>query len=297
MATGETYTQANGLKQSYLNLMKLIAKDRTPLTSKYFKKGTKPVSRVHLFSVDTTTTPTAVADVATIEGAELTASAPDAFTQNENYVEDFRIVKHVSTVQQAVEYMGVDNFLSKQEEKALLQLAINQEYAIINSTGAAGASATARQMRGLAYWATASGNTATAAAASATETPVNSVLEQMYSDGCPADLVIAAPATKRAMDAWTANGATRYIMVKDKEVTATVNVYDSTYGRVALLMHTLCPAKSIFAVMADAFKISYLTEPKITPLGRVSGGFKFEAEVNSTLEVVAPLGCGKVTIS
>jgi hypothetical protein len=151
-------------------------------------------------------------------------------------------------------------------------------------------------MRGLAYWATESGNTATGVA-SASETPVNAVLEDIYEDGVPADLVIAAPSVKRAMDAWTANGATRYIMVKDKEVTATVNVYDSTYGRVALLMHTLCPTTAIYAVVADGFKISYLTEPKITPLGRVSGGYKFECEVNSTLEVVAPLGCGKVTIS
>jgi len=296
MATGNTYNQSSGLKQSYLNLMKLVAKDKTPLSSKYFKKGTRAISRVHQFTVDKTVRPTAMADVIQIEGAAITAAAPADFTQNENYVQNLRIVKHISTVQQAVEYFGVDNYLSKVEEKALLQLAIDQEYSVINGVGASGASGTARQMRGLAHWGSASGNTATALA-SATETAVNDVLEAMLLDGTQADLLVCSTGNKRNIDVWTALGATRFLNVQEKEKVATINVYEGSFGRIELLMHSLCPDTAIYLVARDGVKMSFMTEPKITPLGRVSGGYAFEAEVNSTLEVNDPDAVGVVTVS
>lgn len=306
MATGETYTASAALKQSYLKSMLLVAKSETPLISKYLGKGTKPVNKVHYFAVDKIAYPTS--NNASVEGAELyqsgantvattASSVPANVTENFNYTQIIKKVMTISGTQQAVEYNGIGNYLAHQEKKALKTIAMDLEYAVMLAPGAAGDATTARQMRGIGYWAENVGTTATATS-TATETGVNTVLQAMFLDGSAADLLIVEPTYKKIIDAWTANGATRYIMTSEKEVVATVNVYDSTYGRIILQMHAiLASSGKIMIIKKDAFKISYLREPKIEVLGKNGDGWAFQAIMEATLECVDPDGAGQLTVS
>jgi hypothetical protein len=300
MAVGNTFNEGTGLKQSLLDVMLLIVKDKVTLVNK-LKEGKKPLQPVHYFDVDTIAKPSS--NNAAVEGASYTGVEPADFTQNYNVTQIIRKNYSISGTMEASEYAGVKSRLAYEKKKALKQIGLDLEYAIINATGATGASGTAREMRGLAYWgsantaATATASSGTALGSTAGESVVTDILEALYELGSPANTILMSAASKRQIDKWTANGATRFYMVESGKMNAMINVYESSFGRVELMMNTFVPDTAIYPMDTEAVKISYLRKPMTGALAKTADSMDFEALLEATVEVPNPYGVGLITLS
>ena len=296
---GNTYDNATGLKQSLLDAMKLIVRDKAPLI-KRLGMGMKPKQKNHLFDVDYVAQPTA--NNASVEGADAVESTPADFTQNTNYTQIVREDYKISGTMEASEYAGVKSQLAYQKKKSLKKIGIDLEYAIINSTGAAGNASTARQMRGFAHWATANtAATATVAgsalSASTGQNAVDGVLEVLFEAGGASRLILLSILNKRRISDWTNAGATRQIFTKDTTLTRTIDVYTSVMGKNEVMGHTMAGDTNVYCLDDREFKIAYMRKPFSTPLGKVGDSHRFLQLTEATLEVHNPEAIGVVVLT
>jgi len=291
---GETYTNATGLKQSLLDAMKLIVKDKAPLIMK-LGTGMKPKQKAHLFDVDSVAQP--ASNNAAVEGADADNSTPDDFTQNTNYTQIIRVDYKISGTMEASEYAGVKSQVQYQKKKALKKIGLDLEFAIINATGEVGDATTAREMYGFAHWATA--NTAgtstcasTAFGGTAGQDKVDDVLETLLEDGATPDCILLSAANKREVVKWTNQGATRNLLSKDTTLTNTIDVYNSTVGKVEVMLHTMVGDTNVYVMDSREFKIAYMRKPKTEPLAKVGDSHRFMCLLEATLEVHNPEAIG-----
>lgn len=297
---GETYTQSTGIKQSLLDVMKLVVQDKTPLVSQL--KTSRGIQKVHLWDSDRISQATANAGL--VEGAAAADTAPADMTQSTNYMQIVGSSYSISGTQAATAYAGVGDYVKYQLKKAMKKMAMDVEYALINGTGATGSSSVAREMRGLAYWATA--NTACSAAlASATftgtagEKAFNDVLEGLSELGTLPNTSLVSGANIRSISGWTSNGATRFRDVASDTLNAMVAVYRSSFGDIKLLLHTMTGDSYVYLGDMNELYIAYLTgrEPKNYPLAKLGDSERFQVVTECTLEVRDPLSWGYVSLT
>jgi len=293
----ETYTNSSGLKQDLLNALKLIQEDKTPMVSRL--KTSTAKQRLHQWVSDRITTP--AANAAAVEGAAFNASAAAAFTTTDNYTQIVREDFAISGTMEASEYAGVSSTVSYQKQKALKSIGTKLEYAIVNSTGNTGTSGTAREMRGFAYFGTASGNTATASSGTALGTSAGEnafvdMLQALYDDGVEADFAYMSLASKRQIDKWTAS-STKFVESKTMKLPAMVNIYESSFGIIEMIFSAIVPNSAIYAAPMDALRVAYLRKPFSEIQGKNGDAFPVMVLLEATLEVLDPLAVGKVTLS
>jgi hypothetical protein len=237
------------------------------------------------------------------EGDTLSAAAVTNRTVESNYSQIFTKVFSVSRTQERVEkYGGVSSEKQYQLKQAMIAVAKDVEYSFMNGTASAGqtgtGSASARWLGGLKSKITT--NTATASGAAATgtafEAKLNDLLEKMFDTGQEADTIFVEGTIKRRISGLTAN-VTRNVNAAEKKQIQTINIYDSDFGTVDIVLDRYVPDNYLFAVKMDYFKTAYLDSFQTTPLAKTSDSMETAIVGELTLDIRSEKAGGRLLLS
>lgn len=225
---------------------------------------------------------------------------------NGNYSQIFsRTIAVTDTQETVAKYGGVKSEIQYQVKKKFEELAKDVEYSYINGTATAGialtATSTATSARKLGGLLTKiSTNTATASGAAATasalESTLNNLIQTMYEAGVVPDTILVEGTVKRRLSALTAN-VTRNVDAERKTQIASINIYDSDFGTVNIVLDRYIPSTKMVALALEYFKTAYLRKFKKVPLAKTTDSTRVAIVGELTLDVLEEKAGGMVTFS
>ena len=294
----QTYTTV-GIREDLIDVITNISP-----TENWFTKNsgtTRAKQTYHEWQTDALAAATANAHV---ESEVASASAPTPTVRLGNYtqilVKDFS----VSDTNEAVNHAGRASEIAYQKAKYTKELANDIEYAlIVNSAAASGASATARQLKGVLGWITTNVVTATTAtsASAVNETQFNALLALIWAQGGeePYTALVGA-VQKRAISAFTGNN-TRFNNIEKSKINAVVDVYESDYGKVIFKKHRVMQAAAPGTVLVlgsplgQLWQKAWLRQKGWELMARTGSFQHWHLESELTLEARQEKGSGKLT--
>lgn len=290
-----TYS-AVGNREDLSDIITNISPADTPVYSAIGR--TKATSTYHEWLEDSLNVPNG-APAGIVEGADYTEDTPTNRVRKGNYTQIFRRVYKVTKTQEAVMKAGIKSELKYQMVKAMKEVAIDVERAIIlNAAMNAGSATTARQMGGIpAFVSTnvlANGGTPRAL----TEDLFNQAIQQAWASGGDVDMVIASGKNKRTISSFTA-GNTKVVEADKGEVTAYIDVYDSDFGRVQIIAHRQgMPDDKIYILDKSLWKVAVLrpfSQTKLPETGSfvgavIEGELTLEARAEQGNAIIADIG-------
>lgn len=288
-----TYTTYDsvGNREDLIDVITNISPTETWFTS--HSGTTKAAGRYHEWLTDALAAPGANA---VIEGDDATATAITPPTRTGNYCQILRKVFSVTDTQDVVDKAGRDNEISYQTQMKLKELANDIEYAmVINTTAAAGATGTARQMKGLLGWITTNVTTGTGAGNEPlTESMLNDNLQLIWAAGGKPANVLCGAFQKRKISAFTTN--TRDVSADEKKLTSAVDIYQSDFGTIAIRLHHILntnkPDQLIVLGDMNLWKKAWLRPVKQEKLARTGASTKYMIEAELTVEARQEKGSG-----
>lgn len=288
----QTY-QAVGNREDLIDVITNISPMETWFTS---NSGTTKATAVkHEWQTDALA---AAAANAVIEGDDLTASAITPTTRVQNSCQILRKSFIVTDTQEAVAKAGRASEIDYQTMKVTKELAKDIEYAlVINASEVTGASGTARQLKGVIGWIATNTGSASATTVDITEAAFNANLALIWASGGKPMNALVGAYIKQKMDAFTTN--TRQVMADDQKLVSAVNVYQSSFGVVALRLHhqinTTAPGTIVILGDMELWKKAYLRPVVRQEIPRSGAARKFMIEAELTLESRQEKGSGKLT--
>lgn len=159
----------------------------------------------------------------------------------------------VSETQRAVNPAGFKDAYAYEIQKATKRLAIKLEKAVFQSvTSAIGTSTTARQMKSFQSFmvtnsifagALAGGTSAggTLGAGQLSSNDFNQILQNIYTNGGNPEQCYVSPVVKRQVSAFTVGGQNRNIAAAEKRLVAGVDMYDSDFGLIQIVLDRWIP--------------------------------------------------------
>lgn len=291
--TFTTY-EAIGNREDLIDVITTISPVDTWVTSN--TGSTRADARLHEWQQDALA---AAGENITIEGDTATTSAITPTIREGNYTQILRKVFQVTDTQNAVKSAGPNRESGYQLQMHLKELARDIEYAlVINSASATGASGTARKMLGMVGWIATNNETGTASTNEAlTEDMLNDNLQTIWAAGGFPSNILCGAFQKRAISNFSTN--TRNVAASAKELTASVDIYESDFGRLAVRLHhqinTTIPGTLLVLGDMSHWVKAWLRPVKQEQLARVSSSERFMIEAELTLESRAESGHGKIT--
>lgn len=268
-------------------------------TDAWFTSNTpngKAKARYHEWLKDSLATPTANK---TIEGDQYSATAITQPTRLGNYTQILRKTWSITDTEEEVDKAGMKSALSYYQTKNLKELARDIEYAmLINSAASAGATGTARQMKGVLGWVTTNVVTGTGTGDEVlTESMVNDALQKIWENGEKPSNLLCGGFQKRKISAFTSN--TRYSVADEKKLTYAVDVYQSDFGTVAVRLSTIMNSAAAGYVLAfgnmSLWQKAWLRPVKVTESAKIAASTMKVAEAELTLECRAEDGSAKIS--
>lgn len=261
-----------------------------------------------------------------VEGDDFgTGATLSARTRRSNITQIFRKDFIVSNTQRAVNPAGVSDEYSYQVGKALKEIARNIE---IRALAASGASATASEgsprvfanLQDFIVTGTAGnarhvedpeiGGTGTAGGSSALrEVAFNGELELIFADGGNPDSIYASPRSKRRISQGFGNanfaGNGRYSIAQvDKKIVNSVDVYDSDFGMVKIILDRWVPQATgtasadlvgnLYFIETSMVRFAFLRPIRHVPLPPVGDAARAMVLGELTLEVGNPQALGRI---
>lgn len=234
-----------------------------------------------------------------VEGVDPTFSGLTATTRSGNYCQIMNKTYRVSNTQEAVSKAGRASEYAYQAAKALKELARNMEMTIIDGTACSGGTtASARSLKGVRAWITT--NTGAGSSGSGTGNStltsalLNTHLSTVWAQGGRPNALYVGSALKISISGFT-TPMTRYEDAATKRYTATVNVFDSAFGPVDVVLDRYATATEILSLQDDLWKVAYLRPVYTKDLPDGGAGPKGMAETEFTLEARNEKGNGKMT--
>lgn len=248
----KTYDAA-GNREDLSDVIAIVAAEDAPMYNNFAK-----VKASATYTEWQTDALAAAAKNANIEGANLSYAVPTATTRLGAYTQIFLKTVKVSGTQEVVDKAGRDSEIAYQKMKRLRELMRDVEYALVNGTGASGATGTARELKGTLAWITTNVTTGTA---TSTETLIesmfNSNLQECYvSGGKPGHTYANAFQQLKIASFSTPNARTE--MIDDGEVSAYVNVYYSQFGRMIIVPDRAMSTDVVANLQNDMWSIAEL---------------------------------------
>ncbi len=250
---------------------------------------------LHEWTNDTLAAPTANAQ---IEGDDQAAAVITPKVRQNNYTQIIRKAFTISDTQIATEQVGGDP-VAYEKRKRMTELARDMEYAmLINSATASGASGTARQLKGVLGWIATNVTTGTGTGSETlTESMLNDNLQLVWAQGGMPSTILCGAFQKRKISAFTTN--TRNTVAQEKTLTAAVDVYQSDFGEVKMVLSTVMntTASDKLIVFGDMtlWSKAFLRPINAEELARTGSARKFMIEAEVTLESRQEKGSGKIT--
>lgn len=295
--TFQTY-QTIGIREDIIDLITNIS----PVENMFTKmSGTgKAQQTYHEWQTDALAAATSNAHT---EGEVASAVAITPTVRTGNYtqilVKDFS----VTDTNEAVNSAGRKSEIAYQKAKYTKELANDIEYAlIVNSAAASGASATARQLKGVLGWVATNLTTATTAtsASAVNETEFNNNLGLIWAQGGVEPFTtLVGSVQKKSISAFTGNN-TRFNPIEKSKITATVDVYESDFGKVVIKKHRVMDAtgqkgKVLTLGDMDLWKKAWLRQKGWEQMARTGAFDHWHIESELTLESLQEKGSGQMT--
>lgn len=279
-----------GNREDLTDIITNISPRKTPMFSRFGK--TKADGMYHEFQTDTLAS---AAKNAHIESATFTFSKAPTRTRVGSYVQLFETPVSVSDLQRKVKTAGVKDEFVYQMNKGLKEHARDIEYALINGTGASGASGAARELKGTLAWITTNVETGTGTGDEAlTESMFNDLLQAIWAQGGEPDTAYANGFQKRKISAFT-GGSTKNVQADEKVIWAGVDVYDSDFGRIKIIPHHMMTT-SVVAVLQDSlWKVAMFDTTHKVDVAKVASSTDAVITTALTLESRQEAGSGKLT--
>ncbi len=241
----------------------------------------------------------AAAANAQVEGDTPTANATTATARLGNYCQIMYKVASVSGTQQAVDHAGRDNELSYQEMLKGLELKRDLEYNLL-SLNQAKASSSPRNFASLLSWiksntAKGTGGVDPAAAdgtgtrtdgtqAAFTENNLKSVLSSIWTNGGKPDMIMVGAFNKQAFSMFTGRATTTQD-AKARRIVASVDFYDSDFGKLKVTPNRFQRARDAFVLQTDMWALAPLNGRNMIsiPLAKLGDSDQREVLFEGTL--------------
>lgn len=231
-----------------------------------------------------------------VEGSDVETSALTATSRLGNYTQISRRMFRVTETQEAIDHAGRASEYAYQAAKALKSLANDMEKTLHDGTGNSGASGTARELKGVRAAITT--NVVTAATGSTktalTVDKLNELLRTIWAQGGKPNAIYVNGTQKEAVAKFS-TPITRNIDAASKRYTNVVNVFDSAYGTLDIILDRYATTSELLALQEDQFKVAFLRPVMTTELPNNGGGRKGKVECEYTLVWGNEAASGKLT--
>lgn len=216
---------------------------------------TQASSVLHQWLVDTLRSPVTTGHIEGAAYAYVTSTTP---TRVSNVSMIFRKDIGVTRTQMKANPAAIGNTYTHEMDKATKELATDIETSVFTITASAtGTTAVARLMKGFQAFITS--NTAypaslgaAATAGQLTANDFNKILQTIYEAGGNPDQVFASPAVKRQISAFTLTQQNRNIAAAEKKLVQGIEMYDSDFGLLAIVLDRHVPQATNATTAASA---------------------------------------------
>lgn len=220
-----------------------------------------------------------------VEGAEYETATPKARVRLGNYTQIFGAGYGVTGTQEAVAKHGITSEIGYQMAKAMKEIALDVEYALITqTTKSAGSAAVARELGGVPFWI--GTNVITSADGKLTEELMNNAIEAAWKKGGNPTKVFLSGGQKRVVSKWTA-GAEKTLEQNSKKLVSSIAVYESDFGIVSFVPHRMMPDTGVYVIDPDHWKVAELRKMKTEVLPKSGDSHKKHIIGELTLEARA----------
>jgi len=322
MAFSNTYSTTNpgsavSNREDLTDVLTVLAPEETPLTS--LAKKSKATATFNEWTVDSLATPVTAG---VREGQDISTFV-DKFSGRArlgNYIQLFQKNYMVSQLQDAVESVGPAK-IAEAEAKAIREMKRDIEATVAGTQDRAveDGSATAYAMRGLGNW-LASATPADVPSAyrtpaasihstgALTESAFNGLVASIFEKTGTVDALtlVAGTTLRRTISGFArSDGNTNENvfhvnqMATDKEITLSVNTYDSDFGIITIINgNPACmpSATTGYLINPDYIGVAELMSIGSTRLPNQGGGERGFIDAALTLQVYSPLAHGKITV-
>lgn len=205
-----------------------------------------------------------------VEGFSYQTTDPDTRTRLGNFTQIMSNGYGVTETQETVEKHGVSSEIAYQMQRAMKQIAIDCEYALVNNaTRTQGNSSTERQAGGIPYFVQTHVMGNSGSARDFTEEVLNDALQATWADGGKPGTVAVGGKQKRVMSGWTAN-TVKTMEAAGNKITQRISVYESDFGMVTVLLDRLLPAGNAYVLQTNLWKTCYLRPFKTVELPKTA---------------------------
>jgi hypothetical protein len=297
-----------GNREDLSDILTNISPTETPFFSSI--RRTSATGTFHEWQTDTLDD---AAANAAVEGASAAPASGGTTTRIGNRTQIFTKELKVSGTQLSVSTAGRANEWSYQMQKRARELARDIEFALVNSSANAAGTAggdTARQLEG---WGMAAITNATAGFLSSnvesllttasdtgtrknlSETNFNDLLQTIWNQGGNPDSVYVGGYNKRVISGFSAN-ATRTASVDfgDTRLNAAVDVYESDFGMVKLLLSRYVAVTNLALIETERWAVAELRPLTFTRLAKDGDSELGQYVTELTLAAYAPTANGKI---
>jgi len=322
MAFSNTYSTTNpgsavSNREDLTDVLTVLAPEETPLTS--LAKKSKATATFNEWTVDSLAAPVTAG---VREGQDISTFV-DKFSGRArlgNYIQLFQKNYMVSQLQDAVESVGPAK-IAEAEAKAIREMKRDIEATVAGTQDRAveDGSATAYAMRGLGNW-LASATPADVPSAyrtpaasihstgALTESAFNGLVASIFEKTGTVDALtlVAGTTLRRTISGFArSDGNTNENvfhvnqMATDKEITLSVNTYDSDFGIITIINgNPACmpSATTGYLINPDYIGVAELMSIGSTRLPNQGGGERGFIDAALTLQVYSPLAHGKITV-
>ena len=286
---------AIGNREDLIDLITNISPLDTPMLSRFGR--TVATATYHEWQTDTINS---ASSTGLNEGADTDAPVLTPTARAGNYTQICNAIFRVSHTQLAVKSAGRANEYAYQAAKAMKEVSRDMECSIHDSTLYSGWSGTPspRQLKGVRSWLSTNTDTGTGASGglsgvTLTSARLNTFLAAVWARGGKPNAIYVGSYQKGQIASFT-TPLTRYEDMATKRYTAVVNVYDSMFGPLDVLLDRYAATTELVALQDDLWRVAYLRPMKTYDLPDGGGGPKGKVEVEFTLESLNEKGSGKM---
>lgn len=248
-----TYTySAVGNREDLMDIITNISPDETPLMNKFGRS--KVTGMVHSWLTDSLGTPGVNAQ---LENQPFSSTPATPRVKLDNYIQIFMRDCMVSDSQEAVLKAGVKSEMAYQLAKTLKMIALDVEYAIVNNATKVQGSATVQgKFGGVPYFNAVTTNEVQGSG-TVTEANLNDAIQKAWAVGGTPDICVVSGANKRVISGFTGN-AQRERSADATKIKQIVDVYESDFGLVNMVLHRMQPDTRIDLLQSEYWKLAYL---------------------------------------
>jgi hypothetical protein len=209
---------------------------------------------------------------AVLEGDDATTDAATATVRLGNICQISDKVARVTGTQQAVEHAGRDDELAYQEMLKGLELKRDMESIIVGTNQAknAGNSTTARVTASIPSAADGTGTRTDGTQRAFSEANLKTVLQAIWNSGGKPDTIFTGGFNKQVFSTFTGR-ATPTEDTKSKKIVASVDFYESDFGKLSVTPNRFQRARDVLVLQTDMWALAYLKGRRMlsVPLAKI----------------------------